>query len=76
MYSSRLGTPADVDQRGRQEAAHAQVDDQAALDDLDDSALDRLAGTRLRFLCVAMPSPKRARFFDMIRATVLVPPWS
>ena len=34
---------ADVDQRGRQEAAHAEVDDEAALDDLDDRALDRLA---------------------------------
>ena len=35
---------ADVDQRGGQEAAHPEVDDQAALDDLDDGALDRLAG--------------------------------
>ena len=35
---------ADVDQRGGQEAAHAEVDDQAALDDLDDRALDGLAG--------------------------------
>ena len=35
---------ADVDQRGGQEAAHAEVDDQAALDDLDDGALDGLAG--------------------------------
>ena len=35
---------ADVDERGGQEAAHAEVDDQAALDDLDDRALDRLAG--------------------------------
>ena len=34
---------ADVDQRGRQEAAHAEVEDEAALDDLDDGALDRLA---------------------------------
>ena len=34
---------ADVDQRCRQEAAHAEVDDQAALDDLDHGALDRLA---------------------------------
>ena len=36
--------PADVDQRGGQEAAHPEVEDQAALDDLDDAALDRLAG--------------------------------
>ena len=36
--------PADVDQRRGQEAAHAEVDDQAALDDLDHGALDRLAG--------------------------------
>src|SRR3954471_6840829 len=33
----------DVDQRGGQEAAHAEVDDQAALDDLDHAARDRLA---------------------------------
>src|SRR6185312_14687554 len=40
---------ADVDQRRGQEAAHAEVDDQSALDDLDDLALDRLAalGRRL-----------------------------
>ena len=37
---------ADVDQRGGQEAAHAEVEDQAALDDLDHGALDRLAGLR------------------------------
>ena len=35
---------ADVDQRRRQEAAHAEVEDQAALDDLDHAAVDRLAG--------------------------------
>ena len=35
---------ADVDQRRGQEAAHAEVEDQAALDDLDHGALDRLAG--------------------------------
>ncbi len=35
---------ADVDQRGGQEAADPEVEDQAALDDLDDRALDRLAG--------------------------------
>ena len=34
---------ADVHQRGRQEAAHAEVEDQAALDDLDHLAVDRLA---------------------------------
>ena len=39
-----VGHAADVDQRGGQEAAHAEVDDQAALDDLDHGALDRLAG--------------------------------
>ena len=36
--------PADVHQRGGQEPAHAEVEDQAALDDLDDRALDVLAG--------------------------------
>ena len=35
---------ADVDERGGQEAAHAEVDDEAALDDLDDRADHRLAG--------------------------------
>ena len=34
---------ADVDQRGRQEAAHAEVEDQAALDHLDHPAGHRLA---------------------------------
>src|SRR3954467_13272019 len=34
---------ADVDQRRGQEAAHAEVDDQAALDDLDDAAVHGLA---------------------------------
>ena len=35
---------ADVDQRGGQEAAHPEVEDQATLDDLDDAAFDRFAG--------------------------------
>ena len=35
---------ADVDERRRQEAADAEVEDQAALDDLDHAAVDRLAG--------------------------------
>ena len=35
---------ADVDQRGGQEAAHPEVEDEAALDDLDDAAFDRFAG--------------------------------
>ena len=35
---------ADVDERGGQEAAHPEVDDEPALDDLDDRALDGLAG--------------------------------
>src|SRR5207247_156613 len=38
-----VDTP-DVHQRGGQEAAHAEVEDQAALDDLDHRPLDRLAG--------------------------------
>src|SRR4029078_7924810 len=33
---------ADVDERRRQEAAHAEVEDEAALDDLDHAAGDRL----------------------------------
>ena len=39
-----VGHAADVDQRGGQEAAHPEVDDEAALDDLDDGALDGIAG--------------------------------
>ena len=39
-----IGHAADVDQRRGQEAAHAEVDDQPALDDLDHGALDGLAG--------------------------------
>ena len=35
---------ADVDERRGQEAAHAQIEDQPALDDLDHAAVDRLAG--------------------------------
>src|ERR1700754_1191362 len=35
---------ADVDQRGGQEAAHPEVEDETALDDLDDAAFDRFAG--------------------------------
>src|SRR5204862_6632678 len=38
-----VGDAADVDERGGQEAAHPEVDDQAALDDLDDAAGDGLA---------------------------------
>ena len=34
----------DVDERRGQEAAYAEVEDEAALDDLDDLAVDRLAG--------------------------------
>src|SRR6185312_3281881 len=41
-----VGDAADVDQRGGQEAAHAEVDDEPALDDLDDGALDGFAGLR------------------------------
>ena len=37
----QIGHPADVDQRGGQEAAHAQVEDETALDHFDDRALDR-----------------------------------
>ena len=43
-----VGHAADVDERGGQEAAHPEVDDQAALDDLDDLALDGLAGVGRR----------------------------
>src|SRR5262249_43517788 len=35
---------ADVDERRRQEPADAEVEDQAALDDLDHTAVDRIAG--------------------------------
>src|SRR5262249_14950505 len=50
---------ADVDQRRRQEAAHAEVEDQAALHDLDDTAVDRLAGLGRAF--DALPRQLEAR---------------
>ena len=40
---------AKVDERCRQEAAQADVEDETALDDLDDLALDVLAGVELLF---------------------------
>ena len=39
----QLGHSTDVDQGGRQEAAHAQVEDETALDHFDDIARDRSA---------------------------------
>ena len=48
---------ADVDERRRQEAAHAEVEDQTALDDLDHAAVDRLAGLGGASRC----SSRRAR---------------
>jgi hypothetical protein len=36
---------ADVDQRGGQEAADPEIEDEAALDDLDDAALDRIVAS-------------------------------
>ena len=57
---------ADVDQRRRQEAAHAEVEDQAALDDLDDLALTGSpvsAACSIRFQAIS----KRARFLESIR---------
>ena len=57
---------ADVDQRGRQEAAHAEVEDEAALDDLDDGAGDRLAA--LEGALDALPGLlERARFLLRMR---------
>ena len=47
---------ADVDERRGQEAAHAEVEDQAALDDLDHLAVDGLAATRPRSRSPSRPS--------------------
>src|SRR5262249_28152771 len=41
--------PPDVDQRRRQEAAHAEAEDEAALDDLDHAAVDGFTGLGSRF---------------------------
>ena len=57
---------ADVDQRRGQEAAHAEVDDQAALDDLDHAAVDGSPDSAAASMRRHAFS-KRARFFDMIR---------
>ncbi len=46
MYGEILDA-AQVDERSRQEATQADVEDQAALDDLDDLAVDVLAGVEL-----------------------------
>ena len=46
---------ADVDERGGQEAAHPEVDDQAALDDLDDGAARPARRTRRPPRCGARP---------------------
>ena len=62
---------ADVDQRGGQEAAHAEVDDEAALDDLDDLALDGVPESAAASMRRQARS-KRARFLDRIRR----PSWS
>ena len=51
--------PADVDQRRRQEAADAQVEDQAALHDLDHASEDGLAG--LGLLLDRLPGELEAR---------------
>jgi len=50
-----LGHPADVDQRRRQKAAHAQVKDEAALDHFDDVAADGSAVSE--GLLDALPGP-------------------
>ena len=57
----------DVDERRGQEAAHAEVEDEAALDDLDHLAVDRLAATRPRASMRFHASSKRARFFERMR---------
>ncbi len=66
-----VGHAADVDERGGQEAAHPEVDDETALDDLDDRADDRSplsAAASMRRHAFS----KRARFLDMMRR----PSWS
>ena len=40
----QVAHPAQLDERGRQEAAQADVEDEAALDDLDDRAADDAVG--------------------------------
>jgi hypothetical protein len=57
---------ADVDERRRQEAAHAEVEDQAALDDLDHPSDHRLADSAAASIFFHASS-KRARFFERIR---------
>src|SRR4029450_3208874 len=52
---------ANVDQRGRKEAAHAEVEDEPALDDLDHPALNCLA--RLRLLLDRLPCELEAGAF-------------
>ncbi len=55
----QVGHPADVDQRGGQEAAHAQVEDETTLDHFDDVARDR--GAFFGGLLDALPGPLEPR---------------
>ena len=62
-----------VDQRRGQEAAHAEVEDQAALDDLDDDAFDGLAGLG-RLLDLAPGLLEAGALLGQDQATVLALP--
>ncbi len=55
----QVGHPADIDQRSRQEAAHAKVEDEAALDHFDDVTGHR--GAFFGSLLDALPGPFEAR---------------
>src|SRR3954468_9959025 len=67
----QIRDPPDVHQRGGQEAADAQVDDQAALDDLDDRAVDGLTGVG-RSLDLAPGALEAGALLGQDQAAVLV----
>ena len=68
----QIADAAHLDQRGGQESAQADVEDQAALDDLDDGALDGLVLLLEFSSMVPQARSYWARFLDRIRAG---PPW-
>ena len=70
----QVANPAQLDERGRQEAAQPDVDDQTALDDLDDRALDDLVVLLLgldRAPCTLVLGP----LLGEERAGLPCPPW-
>jgi hypothetical protein len=65
--TAEVADPTHLHQRRGQEATQADVDDQAALDDLDDGAGDDASSFSLIFSIVPHARSYCARFLDRIR---------